>query len=403
MSSSPTESSVHLLNLSPGGNGAALRIWRLILALLATSLGAADPAAATAPETMKAAPSVPSPVAFTDNGQKLGTGDSWYVQLVDINGDGRLEAYFEGAIWLNDGQGHFTKTGQSFGPSNRPAYFADLNGDGFVDVVCDNVVFLNDGKSGFGNKRPLPTDVAMFAAHLADVNGDGSVDLIVAGPKEDRLLLNDGKGNFRDTGTSLGGWSQCTYAVGDLNGDHIPDIYVAIPHTPPPEMAPAQDKLWLGDGRGGFTAGMHAIPTGEHRGAILADLNGDGAADLLIGDPSGARVFLNDGKGNWTDSGQRLGRGGVVAADFNGDGHLDAFFSDGAPTDNGKPNTVWLNDGHGRFIDSELRLGNANSVAAAVGDLNGDGKPDVFVANVKNVITKAGEGFNEVWLNTTRR
>jgi len=34
-----------------------------------------------------------------------------------------------------------------------------------------------------------------------------------------------------------------------------------------------------------------------------------------------------------------------------------------------------------------------------VGDLNGDGKPDVFAANVKNVITKEGAGFNEVWLN----
>jgi hypothetical protein len=345
--------------------------------------------------------STPAAVSFADNGQKLGAGESWYIQLVDINGDGRLAAYFDGAIWLNDGQGHFTRSELSFGPANRPAYFADFNGDGFVDVVCDNVVYLNDRRFHFSEKRRLPTDVIMASAYLADLNGDGAIDIIVAGPGEDRMLLNDGKGNFTDTGKSLGGWGQCTYAAGDINGDGIADVYVAIPHIPPPNMKPARDKIWLGDGHGAFTERDHNIQVGEHRGVVLADLNGDGSPDLLVGDPRGARVYFNDGKGNFTDSTQRLGKGGVVAGDFNGDGSLDMFFYDGKPTDNGKPNTVWLNDGKGRFTDSGLRLGNANSVAAAVGDLNGDGKPDVFVANVKNVITKEGAGFNEVWLNTT--
>ena len=340
-------------------------------------------------------------VSFVDNGQQLGTGDSWYVQLVDINGDGHLDAYFEGAVWLNDGRGHFNKSEQSFGPANRPAYFADVNGDGFVDAVCDDVVYLNDGKFGFSKKKPVPTDIPMLAAHLADLNGDGTIDLIVAGQYEDRILLNDGKGNFRDTHLSLGGWSQCTYAVGDLNGDGIADVYVAIPHTPPPKMAATPDKLWFGNGRGGFTEATHNIPPGEHRGVILADCNGDGFTDLLVSGPRGSQLYLNDGKSNFTDSGQQLGKGRVAAADFNGDYSLDLFFADGQPTDRGKPNTVWLNDGRGHFTDSGLRLGNANSVAAAAGDLDGDGIPDVFVANVKNVITKEGPGFNEVWLNTT--
>jgi len=346
---------------------------------------------------------VPAAVSFADNGQQLGTGDSWYVQLVDINGDGVLEAYFDGAIWLNDGRGHFTRSSLSFGPANRPAFFADLNGDGFVDVVCDGIVYLNDGKFHFNEKKRLPTDMVMLNAYLADLNGDGAVDIIVAGPTDDRILLNNGKGDFTNTGKSLGGWGQCSYAVGDINGDHIPDIYVAIPHTPPPDMKPAKDIIWLGDGHGGFTKGAHNILVGEHRGVILADLNGNGFLDLLIGDPHGARVYLNDGKGIFTDSGQRLGGGGVVSGDFNLDGSLDVFFLDGAPTSNGKPNTVWLNDGKGHFTDSRLRLGNANSVAGAVGDINGDGKLDVFVANVKNVITKEGAGFNEVWINTTPR
>ena len=345
----------------------------------------------------------PAKVSFAENGQKLGTGDSWYIQLLDINGDGLLEAYFDGFIWLNDGQGHFTRSSLSFGPANRPAFFADFNGDGFVDAVCDDIVYLNDGKFHFTEKRRLPTDIVMANAYLADMNGDGAIDIIVAGPTDDRLLLNDGKGNFTNTGKSLGGWSQCSYAVGDINGDHIPDIYVAIPHTPPPDMKPAKDKVWLGDGHRDFKEGVHNIHVGEHRGVVLADLNGDGSLDLLVGDRKSARVYLNDGKGVFTDSGQRLGNGGMVAGDFNGDGSLDLFFTDGDPVGKDKPNIVWLNDGKGHFTDSGLSLGNAISVAGAVGDINKDGKPDVFVANIKNVVTKEGTGFNAVWINTTAR
>ncbi len=371
--------------------------WVLTLLWLRTDVPAQD--------SKKVAPIVhaPAPACFTDNRQSLGSGDSWYIQLVDINADGLLEAYFEGAIWQNDGHAHFTKTGQSFGSADRPAYFADFNGDGFVDVVCDNVLFLNDGHGHFSERRNLPTHIPMYSSHLADLTGRGHVDIIVAGQAEDRVLLNDGKGNFTETGKGLGGWGQCTYAAGDINGDGIPDVYVGIPHTPPPDMVPMNDKLWLGDGKGGFSEAPLNIRTRATRGVVLADFNGDGRMDLFLTSQIGeSKVYFNDGRGNFTDSGQLLGAapgGAALAADFNNDGFLDVFVARGGPTDNGVPNLIWLNDGTGHFADSGLRLGHSNSIAAAVGDLNGDGKPDLFVANVKNVVTKTGPGFNEVWLN----
>lgn len=352
--------------------------------------------------------SLPVPVSFKDNGQKLGDGSSWNIQLVDLNGDGRLDAYFDRATWLNDGSGQFTKSDLSFCSQSArtwmPAYFADVNGDGYVDALCDDTVYLNDGKFHFEQRGVVPTDIPMISAQLADLNQDGRVDMIVAGQYEDRILLNDGKGNFIDTKKGLGGWGQATYAIGDINGDGIPDVYVGIPHTPPPNMVSAHDRLWLGDGKGGFSEAALSIDNKATRGVVLADLNGDGSLDLfLTSQAGGSRVYLNDGKGKFTDTGQLLGTGPggmALVADFNGDGFPDVFVARGRPTDHGIPNLLWLNDGTGHFRDSGLQLGNGNSVAAAVGDLNGDGKPDLFAANVKN-ITSGGNGLNEVWLNVT--
>ena len=61
-----------------------MKIWRCCFVML-VAVRAALPAA----ENQASAPAT---ISFADNGQKLGTGDSWYVQLVDINGDGQLEA-----------------------------------------------------------------------------------------------------------------------------------------------------------------------------------------------------------------------------------------------------------------------------------------------------------------------
>ncbi len=95
------------------------------------------------------------------------------------------------------------------------------------------------------------------------------------------------------------------------------------------------------------------------------------------------RVWLNDGDGVFTDSTQRLGESAsqdVAVGDLDGDGDLDAFLANAG--DAGLPNIVWLNDGHNIFTDSGQSLGNALSYSVALGDLDGDGDLDAFVANI---------------------
>jgi hypothetical protein len=138
----------------------------------------------------------------------------------------------------------------------------------------------------------------------------------------------------------------------------------------------------------------------------LGDLNGDGYMDAFISmfDEQGNRVFLNDKTGKLTDSGQRLGNFkscSVELGDLNGDGYLDAFVANvHTPNDkNGQPNTVWFNDGTGNFSDSGQRLGNFASSDVKLIDLEKDGDLDAVVANLHNYDDLSVGQPDEIWIN----
>ncbi|HEY4788558.1 MAG TPA: VCBS repeat-containing protein [Bacteroidales bacterium] len=347
-------------------------------------------------------------ISFITNGQHITSSNSWDIHLADLNGDGSLDAYFDGVTWFNNGKGVFTKSDLSFGSGDFVS-FADLNGDGFVDAISRDSIYLNDGTYHYQYSHKLLSDISMISSVLADINNDGYVDIISCSQDSDRIFMNDGKGNFTNTGKSLGGWGQCSYAFGDINGDGFTDIYVAVPHTPPPTMVHAANKIWFGDGKGNFTEKDHDINGASSRCAILADFNGDGNLDLFLASngKTGNMIFFNDGKGNFTNSNQQLGNNSAAAkaADFNGDGNLDLFICYGkVPFGDGAPNRIWLNDGKGKFTDSGLRLGNSNSAQVCIGDINGDKKTDAFVVNVKldNTVSPPRRVACpvEIWLNT---
>jgi hypothetical protein len=106
-------------------------------------------------------------------------------------------------------------------------------------------------------------------------------------------------------------------------------------------------------------------------------------------------VFLNDRFGQLLGSGQALGNSvskGVDLGDLDGDGDLDAFVANGGPT--GSPNRVWINDGSGHFVSSGQAIGMEQTQDAELGDLDGDGDLDAFA-----VSSLGGAPPDRVWFN----
>lgn len=269
-----------------------------------------------------------------------------------------------------------------------------------LDEGSDQIaVYSSDGAGGFNKTFTAsagnsPTDLSAF-----DINGDGNLDLLVGNEFGDVLiLLGNGDGTFQpyrraDLNTAL--------AVADLNGDGQNDFVFTDQ---------AQDRVSIQYGSAGPSVFQDRTNGLLAPGAVvLADLNGDGKKDLVVANSGGNNVLVYPGLGDGEFGSPLNGTqgffagtdpAGITVADVNGDGRPDLVVANKGSNDV----SVLLNQPQGNsftFTPGPRLKAGFGPVSTVVKDVTGDGIPDVLVSNSlsNNVMLLPGVGsgfFNDV-------
>lgn len=225
----------------------------------------------------------------------------------------------------------------------------------------------------YATGAPAPNGVA-----LGDVNGDGHVDVVVANednPGTIAVLLGNGDGTLRSPVTySANAWPAFV-VLADFNKDGHLDVAVANRAI----GTPGQVLIFLGNGDGTLQAPIVYGPFIDAFSLAVADLNHDGALDIVVGDTASGSLLLGNGDGTFR-FGNPIGASNAVffaVADFNRDHKVDLVCADNA----GSLVQIFLGDGSGLFTPGTTFPMPTPPIALVTANLNGDGIPDIAVAD----------------------
>lgn len=265
---------------------------------------------------------------------------------------------------------------------------------------------------GFVSATQIPTGgyVSTNPALTGDFNGDGKPDLLTvvttsAGATSIAASLGNGDGTFQTPQiTAIPANESDQFVVGDVNGDGKDDVVIVHEAGNISPSSPSSFDVFLSNGDGTFTfKNNYVVTTNDLAGGLLYDFNGDGKLDAVAVDSAGQGggngnvwVLLGNGDGTFQPATQIPLSGeagsGLVFGDFNGDGLLDFADSDY----NSGELTVYLGaqtpGSQGQTFAAAAAYttpdGVYGSCANAVGDINGDGHPDIVSANCNtNTVT----------------
>ena len=342
------------------------------------------------------------------------------IAVGDFNKDGKLDLIISVNGNFNSGSSVSVLYGKGDGTFAAPLLLAanqapaqiaiaDFNGDGNLDWIAGSTtgrfttLALGNGNGTFEAGVNYATGVNPEVA-LGDFNRDGKLDLVTVNANSGSVsvFLGNGDGTFQAAMNTAISGAFFGIAVGDLNGDGIPDVVVGDSTGFPPRNV----IVLLGKGDGTFAAPVRFSTGGSGEGQIvIADLNGDGKSDIAVVNQADNTVSVLLGNGNGTFQAPKITGalasdgflGSIVAADFNGDGKLDLAVPDYVGAGAGQV-AILLGKGDGTFQSPTFLTSAGGSTGAAVGDFNKDGKMDLAVANqfgTINVFLGNGNGtFN---------
>jgi uncharacterized protein (TIGR03437 family) len=304
------------------------------------------------------------------------------VIALDINADGNVDLVVADS-GSNDiaelfGQGTGGFQSAVFTKTPAPPTFlgsADFNSDGIPDLV----VLAQDAKAvmmftgAYQGKLNLAGTflVPYLAASISvfDFDGDNNLDLLV--PDTDSgsavLLLGRGDGTLIAPPVYAGTAGFSAVATGDLNGDGKPDLVVTGTNPTTSSLS-----FLAGTGSGQFQAPVNIPVPGPTNFVAVADFNKDGRPDMVV---SGTQVTVltNLGNGTFQQSGPYPNLIPTAIGDFNKDGHLDIA----GPSNGGVG--LLLGNGDGTFHPGNSVAAGSNPKTAAAADFNGDGALDIAV------------------------
>lgn len=348
-------------------------------------------------------------------------------EMIDANGDGIQDILVFGAYYPYNGGN----------PAGQPSTLLLGKGDGTYTTSNNFVATLN---------TVHPREMVR-----GDFNGDGKEDYFIADHGYDtnpfpgaqnKLLLSTANG-YVDASANLPQISDFTHsaAVGDVNGDGKLDIFVGNLSS---QTSPAQPYFLLGDGTGHFTKTDAGLPVGTGgllnrntdqygvTASLLADLNGDGRDDLVLGNDGNtygsehrSAVFWNTGSGYSAASMAFLPQGfygdyrivhDIAAMDLDGDGDKDLIllssesrpanaYGDGWAIDTLRnDNGSFVDDTASHFAHADRFEGLPNEVSKIGAsefirllDVNGDGFKDLVITQFMNHLPTANTPV--VWTN----
>jgi hypothetical protein len=229
---------------------------------------------------------------------------------------------------------------------------ADLDGDGQDDLLLDGREFWQATGPGRYEKKAIVGDAKNSVGLAADLDNDGDIDIVQVGTEGDRILFNNGSGEFSEGGKIVpDGFLTVGVTVADFNRDGLLDLYLVKRDDIQKgrQAPPGSDLVYLNQGKGRFAvskvAGVGKVEARFGGVAAAGDYDNDGDTDILVGNCrfhlDANSLWENDGKGGFRDVGEERHAAGepktyrerlyhghtfcTVFGDVDNDGDLDLF------------------------------------------------------------------------------